>query len=53
MPNALHEMLNFLRIAPRPFLFQANELPASLAIDFFGDVDIRQLGFVRQVGNHP
>ena len=43
----LHEILYFLQVASRPFLFQADELPASFTIDLFGDVDVGELLFIR------
>ena len=36
----LHEILYFLQVAPRPFFFEADELPSGFTIDLLGDVDI-------------
>src|SRR6516164_1050516 len=51
MHHALHEILDFLQIATRPFLFEAQELPSGFTVDLLGDVDIRQLLFIRQIAN--
>ena len=47
--HAFHEVLNLLQVAARPLLFQANELPAGLAIDLLGDVNARELFLVGQI----
>src|SRR5580693_5328765 len=47
--DALHEILDFLDIAAGPLLLEADELPAGLPVDLFGDVEAIQLGFVREV----
>ena len=41
--DAFHEVLDLLQVAARPFLLEADILPAGLAIDLFGDVDARRV----------
>src|SRR5215831_9063330 len=49
--DALHEILDLLEIAARPFLLEADELPAGLPIDLLGDVDVLELRLVGQVAD--
>src|SRR5258706_5025972 len=49
--GAFHEILDFLQIAARPFLFEADILPAGLPVDFIGDVDAGELLLAWLVAN--
>ena len=49
---AFHEILDFLQIAARPFLLEADVLPAGLAVDLLGDVDARELLLAGLVAHH-
>src|SRR5262245_46420141 len=50
--HAFHEILDLLQVAARPLLFEADELPAGLAIDLLRDVDARQFLLVGQIARH-
>src|SRR5262245_24788103 len=50
--RAFHEILYFLQVASRPFLFEADELPARLPIDLLRDVNARQFLLVGQIARH-
>ena len=41
--GSLHEVLDLLQVSARPFLLEADILPAGLAVDLFGDVDAGEL----------
>src|SRR6185369_11468937 len=44
--SAFHEILDLLEISAGPFLLQADELPARLAIHLLGDIDAVELRLV-------
>src|SRR5262252_9753824 len=47
--HGFHEVLDLLQVAARPFLLEADELPAGLPVDLLGDVDAADLRLVGQV----